>query len=143
MKANFLIVFVLSACTSIVSMPVFAHHGNAAFDTGKKLTMKGTVTAWFWANPHCFLQYDVKDESGQTIHWVAETSNPPDMVNRGWSKQSFKPGDQVTVTVEPVKNGRPMGRVLQVVLPNGQTLGTGGGGTPGAAAGSKPEDYPK
>jgi hypothetical protein len=55
-KGKFLIAFALSACTSIVSVPVFAHHGNAAFDAGKKLTMKGTVTAWFWANPHCFLQ---------------------------------------------------------------------------------------
>jgi Family of unknown function (DUF6152) len=140
-KVKFLIVFALSA--SIVSAPVFAHHGNAAFETGKKLTMNGTVTEWFWANPHCFLQFDVKDDNGQPVHWVAETSNPPDMVNRGWSKQSFKPGDQITVTVEPVKNGRPVGRVLQVVLPNGRTLGTGGGGAPGPAGGSKSQDYPK
>ena len=138
MKGTFLMVIALSACTSIASVPVFAHHGNAAFDTGKRLIMKGTVTDWFWANPHCFLRFDVTDDSGQVVHWVAETSNPPDMVNRGWSKQSFKPGDQVTVTVEPVKNSRPIGRVLQVVLPNGQTLGTGGGGAPGPAAGSKP-----
>ena len=67
------------------------------------------------------------------MHWVAETSNPPDMINRGWSKLSLKPGDQVTVTVEPVKNGSPIGRVLQVVLPNGQILGTGGA-APGEAS---------
>jgi hypothetical protein len=68
------------------------------------------------------LSYDVKDESGNITHWVAETSNPPDMINRGWSKGTFKPGDEVTVAVEPVKNGRPAGRLLQVVLPNGKTL---------------------
>ena len=99
-----------------------AHHGSAAFETGKSVVMKGTVTRWFWANPHCFLSYDVKDESGNITHWVAETSNPPDMINRGWSKETFKPGDEVTLTVEPVKNGRPAGRLLQVVLPNGKTL---------------------
>jgi hypothetical protein len=99
-----------------------AHHGSAAFETGKSVVMKGTVTRWFWANPHCFLSYDVKDESGNITHWVAETSNPPDMINRGWSKGTFKPGDEVTLTVEPVKNGRPAGRLLQVVLPNGKTL---------------------
>jgi hypothetical protein len=99
-----------------------AHHGSAAFESGKSIVMKGTVTRWFWANPHCFLSYDVKDESGNITHWVAETSNPPDMINRGWSKGTFKPGDEVTVTVEPVKNGRPAGRLLQVVLPNGKTL---------------------
>jgi hypothetical protein len=106
----------------IVSVPLSAHHGSAAFDAGKQLVMKGTVTRWFWANPHCFLSYDVKDESGNVTHWVVETSNPPDMINRGWSKEMFKPGDEVTVTVEPVKSGKPVGRLLQVVLPSGKTL---------------------
>jgi hypothetical protein len=123
MKGKFLTVFVMAAVVLIVSVPLFAHHGNAAFDTGKKVTMKGTVTEWFWANPHCFLKFDVKDESGNVAHWVAETNNAPDMIERGWSNKSFKPGDEITVTVEPVKNGKSVGRVLQVVLPNGETLG--------------------
>jgi hypothetical protein len=106
------------------TVPLRAHHGNSSFDIEKKLTMKATVTEWFWANPHCFLKFDAADEKGNVIHWVAETSNPADMTNLGWSKQSFKPGDDVTVTLEPVKNGQPIGRVLQVVLANGQTLGT-------------------
>ncbi len=106
----------------IVSTPVSAHHGSAAFDAGKQVVMKGTVIRWVWANPHCFLSYDVKDETGNATHWVVETSNPPDMINRGWSKETFKPGDEVTVTVQPVKSGKPVGRLLQVVLPNGKTL---------------------
>jgi Family of unknown function (DUF6152) len=106
----------------IVSLPLSAHHGSAAFDAGKQIVMKGTVTRWYWANPHCFLSYDVKDDSGSVEHWVVETSNPPDMINRGWSKNTFKPGDEVTVTVEPVKSGKPVGRLLQVVLPTGKTL---------------------
>jgi hypothetical protein len=64
----------------------------------------------------------VKDDKGNVVHWVAETNNLADMIERGWSKRSFKPWDEVTVTVEPVKNGNPAGRVLEVVLPNGQTL---------------------
>jgi hypothetical protein len=123
MKGKFVTLLAMAAATLIVSVPVFAHHGNAAFDTGKKVTMKGTVTEWFWANPHCFLKFDVKDETGNVAHWVAETNNAPDMIERGWSNKSFKPGDEITVTVEPVKNGKPVGRVLQVVLPNGETLG--------------------
>ena len=123
MKGNFLTLLTMAAAVLIVSVPLFAHHGNAAFDTGKKVTMKGTVTEWFWANPHCFLKFDAKDDSGNVAHWVAETNNAPDMIERGWSSKSFKPGDEITVTVEPVKNGRPVGRVLQVVLPNGETLG--------------------
>ena len=106
----------------MVTLPLWAHHGNAAFDSDKRVTMKGTVTGWFWANPHCFLSYDAKDDSGNVTHWVVETSNPPDMINRGWSKGMFKPGDEVRVTVEPVKSGKPVGRLLDVVLPDGKTM---------------------
>ena len=108
------------------SMPLAAHHGNAAFENAKALTVKATVTEWIWANPHCFLKFDVKDEQGNVVNWSAETSNPPDMVARGWSKRSFKPGDQITVTMIVAKNGVPIGRVRSVILPNGQTLGTQG-----------------
>lgn len=127
---------VLALGVLIVSLPLFAHHGNAAFDPDKRLTLKGAVTEWFWANPHCVLEFDVKDDKGQLVHWVAETSNPPDMVNRGWSKASLKPGDQVTITLEPVKNGRPIGRIIQVVLPNGQKLSGGYGSLEGPSAGA-------
>ena len=108
----------------MVSVPLSAHHGNAAMDAGKKLVLKGTVTDWLWANPHSVLGFDVKDDSGNIVHWSAEANNPADMVERGWTKNSIKIGDQVTVTVEPVKNGKPVGRILQVVLPGGQVLGT-------------------
>ena len=111
----------------IVSVPLFAHHANAVFDVGKRVTVKGTVTEWFWANPHCFLRLDVTEENGQVVHWVAETQAPPNMIPFGWSKQSFKPGDEVTITVEPVKNGQRLGRILQAVLPDGKTLTAGGG----------------
>ena len=107
--------------------------GNATFDTGKKLTIKGTVTDWFWANPHCFLKFDVQDDKGNTAHWVTETQNPSDMTNRGWSRSLFKPGDVVTVTVEPVKNNQPIGRLLQVVLPSGQVLSSGAAAAGGGA----------
>lgn len=118
-----LLVFALVGSVLVLSVPLFAHHGNAAFDVGRKLTIKGTVTEWVWANPHCWLKFDAKDDKGNVVHWVAETNNAPDMMEKGWSKQSFKPGDQVAVTLEPVKNGSPAGRVLSVLLPNGQTLG--------------------
>ena len=122
MRNRFLALFAGVVFLLVVSMPVSAHHGTASFDTGKKITLKATVTEWFWANPHCFLKFDVKDDAGNSVHWIAETSNPPDMINRGWTRQSFKPGDQVTVTLEPVKNGNPVGRIIDVVLPSGQTL---------------------
>lgn len=124
-------VFAVAVGLLIVSVPLFGHHANAVFDVGKRNTLKGTVVEWFWANPHCLLRFDVKDDNGQVVHWVAETQAPPNMIPGGWTKQSFKPGDEVTVTVEPAKSGRTVGRILQVVLANGKTLvGTGGGLTP-------------
>ncbi len=113
----------------IVSVPLLAHHGAAQFDVGKRVTAKGTVTEWFWANPHCFLRFDVTGDDGQVVHWVVEAQSGPNIVPQGFSKQTFKVGDEVTVTLEPVKNGRPLGRLLKVVLPNGRTLPEG----PGAA----------
>jgi hypothetical protein len=123
MRTKYLALTLLSISMSIMPLQVFAHHGNAAFDVGKKVTLKATVTDWVWANPHCWLKFDVKDDKGNNVHWVAETNNAPDMIERGWSARSFNAGDQITVTLEPVKNGNPVGRVTEVVLPNGQTLG--------------------
>jgi Family of unknown function (DUF6152) len=110
-----------------ISVPLFAHHGAAAFDTSKTITLKGTVTAWLWSNPHCLLQFDVTDKDGKVAHWIAETQNPVTMANGGWSKFSFKPGDKVTVNMQQVKNGTLAGRIMTVVLPNGETLNASAG----------------
>jgi hypothetical protein len=113
-----------------MSVALLAHHGAASFDTGKELTLKGTVTEWIWANPHCFLKFDAKDDTGSVRNWVVETQNPTDMSRRGWARTSFKMGDAVTVTLQPVKSGAPVGRIRSVVLANGETLGTGGAPPP-------------
>jgi hypothetical protein len=140
LKGKFLMVLALGIGVSILSLPLLAHHGNAAYDTGKNITLKGTVTQWFWANPHCVLRLDVTDDGGQVVQWTVETENPSSMIHYGWTKQSLKPGDQVTVTVIPVKNGNPVGRIIEVVLSNGQRLA---GRVLPLPESSKPEDYPK
>jgi hypothetical protein len=108
-----------------VSVSLSAHHGNAEFDIGKRVTVKGTVTRWSWSNPHCFLDFDSKSDDGAVLHWVVETQPPRSVTAGGFSQYTFKPGDEVTVTLEPVKNGRPLGRMLEVVLPNGKKMVTG------------------
>lgn len=99
-----------------------AHHGAASFDTAKEVTLKGTVTEYIWANPHCFLKFDAKDDTGTVRNWAVEVSNPTDMTKRGWTRSSFKVGDQVTVSLQAVKNGAPIGRLTKVVLADGSTL---------------------
>lgn len=111
----------------ILCVPLFAHHGTAAFDNEKKVVLKGTVTEWLWSNPHCLLQFDVKGDDGKVAHWIGETQNPVSMTNVGWSKAAIKAGDEVTVTILAVKNGMPLGRVVSVLLPNGKTLVSGEG----------------
>ena len=106
-----------------VSLPLIAHHGNAAFDS-TSVTVKGTVTDWTWGNPHCFVKFDVKDDQGAIVHWVAETSNPSDMIDRGWTKGSLKAGYEITVTMLTVKSGKPIGRVQKIVLADGKVLST-------------------
>ena len=138
MKGKFLMCVALGFGVSIFSLPLFAHHGNAAYEMGKSVTLKGTVTQYVWANPHCILLFDVTDDRGQMVPWSAETENPSSMVHYGWTKDSIKPGEQVTITVIPAKNGKPIGRILEVVLPNGQKLA--GRGIQGP---TKADDYPK
>jgi hypothetical protein len=121
-RFKLLAIFVVAGSLLMLSDSLLAHHGNAALDVGKKVTVTGAVTQWLWANPHCWLKVDVKDANGNVVNWVGETNNAADMMEKGWSKQTFKVGDEVSVTLEPVKNGKPAGKVLEVVLPNGQTL---------------------
>ena len=128
MKNRLIVWFAIVVSIAIVAAPLSAHHGTANFenDPAKRVTLKGTVVEWTWANPHCFLQFDAKGEDGKMVRWVVETSNPPDMVNRGWSIRSFKTGDEVTVTIRPVKNGKPIGAVVQVKLADGRVLSATG-----------------
>jgi len=92
----------------MISVPLSAHHGGAAYDTDKTLTVKGTVTEYVWSNPHIFVKVDVKDDKGNTAHWIVEAQNPVSMMQIGWSKNTFKPGDEVEIDAMPAKNGNPV-----------------------------------
>jgi predicted RNA-binding protein (virulence factor B family) len=113
--ASLLLVVVLAAC-----LPLSAHHGNAAYDTEKTVTVKGVVTEYIWANPHVFVKVDAKDDSGNTLHWVIEAQNLVSQSELGWTNVMFKPGDQVVIDVTPAKNGRPIGRFKGRIVINGQ-----------------------
>lgn len=133
MNAKLLGVFLVAAGVVAAAAPSLAHHGTASFDTTRDLTLKGTVTDWIWANPHCFLKFDAMDETGMVRNWAVEVSNPTDMTKRGWARGSFKAGDQIAVNLQPVKNGAPIGRLRTVTLPDGSTLSAGGPAPAGAA----------
>lgn len=104
--------------------PVFAHHGNAAYDETKEVTLKGTVTEFDWANPHAQIYFDVKDAKGNVVHWGCETLSPGKLVRAGWSKEAVKPGDQITIVLVAAKNGAPVGFLHKLTIDNtGKQLG--------------------
>jgi hypothetical protein len=100
----------------------FAHHGAQAYDQQTKLTLKGTVTSFEWINPHSQIHLDVNDDKGSVVQWSFETQPPNVLVHAGWTRNSLKPGDQVTIVGSPAKNGAPVGIIQKVILPNGQEL---------------------
>jgi hypothetical protein len=107
---------------SMFTVPVFAHHGAASFDSGKTITVKGTVVGYVWSNPHVLVKMDSKDDKGEVIHWVVEAWNPVTQSSRGWTKNSFKPGDEVEAEVVPAKNNQPVAEFRGKVLINGKQL---------------------
>jgi len=108
----------LVGALGLITIPsaLLAHHGSAIYDETKAVLVTGTVTEWLWANPHCLLEFDVKDDKGGSMHWTAEVSNPPDMIARGWSRKMFKPGDQVKLWLIAAKNGEPVARIGRVEI---------------------------
>ena len=143
MRTRILATAVFLVCVLVVSAPLFAHHGSAAFDTTKKVTVKGIVTEWRWVNPHCYIRLDAKDDQGNIVHWVGEAENPAFLVSRGWSPRDVKVSDEVTMVLIVAKNGATIGRVQTVTLADGRTLPSSGadvpakGGDASSAAGEK------
>ena len=124
MKSKLLILSIVFLGFLTVSAPMFAHHGNSAYDMSKTVAQKATVTKFEYSNPHAQVYYDVTDDKGNVEHWVAETTNPA-MLNRvGWSKESLKPGDQVTLFVNPNRVGAKVTFLQKVQLSDGKELTT-------------------
>jgi len=113
-----------------VSLPVFAHHGRATYDETKMATIMGKVSAFQFSNPHVQLFLDVKDVKGNIEMWIGEGTSPNMLVREGWDRKTIKPGDQITATGHPARNGTNTMRIEKIVLPNGRELTfEGPGGT--------------
>lgn len=119
---------VATLALSVISVPLFAHHGNAGYDD-RTITVKGTVTSWLWTNPHTFLKFDATDDKGAVTHWIAEWNAPGSLINYGVTSKSLKAGDEVTVTMAGISKTTPtLGRISKVILPDGQELAEVGRG---------------
>jgi hypothetical protein len=107
----------------LAGIPLFAHHGTGvAYDTEKTVNLKGTVTEWIRANPHCGILFDVTDEKGTVEHWGAELGNPHALSMSGLSKDILKPGDKITISGHPAKSGAPRIELQEFTTADGRTL---------------------
>jgi hypothetical protein len=103
--------------------PAVAHHSPAAFDRTKEVTLVGTVKEFRWQNPHTWIEVNVPDPTTKKdILWGVELTSPTYLVRAGWKSNLIKPGDKVTVVVNPVRSGEPSGIFRSLTLADGRTF---------------------
>src|SRR4026208_1863419 len=124
LKSQFLIAAVVSLI--LAAAPLVAHHSYAAeFDRSKRVTLTGTVTKVEWANPHARFYFDAKNDKGDMVNWNFELGSPNGMMRLGWTRNSLKIGDTVTVEGTLAKNSPYVGNASTVKLANGRRLFAG------------------
>ena len=99
-----------------------AHHSVAGYDTGKEITLKGTVKEFVWRNPHVFVVWAVKESNGTITEWAAEMNSPTSMIQVGMNRNSLKPGDEIVALVNPSKTGNPLGIIRKINLADGTLI---------------------
>jgi uncharacterized protein DUF6152 len=101
---------------------LWAHHGLAQFDTTHVVSLQGTVTDFQWIQPHAVIHADLKDEKGKVANWVLELGSPTMLGRHGWSPDSVKRGDRVTVFGFRAKDGSAYMSVGRIELADGKSL---------------------
>jgi hypothetical protein len=112
----------LAAGVILASQTVIAHHSAAMFDDEKVVELTGTVKELQWTNPHIWIQVMV-DDKGVKKEWSIEGGSPNSLSRNGWRSTTFKPGDVVTVRVNPMKDGTPGGQFIAAKFADGKTIG--------------------
>lgn len=130
---------VFAALLVLTTGSALAHHSFATFDMTRTVTIKGTVHAFEWTNPHTWVWVDVTDDKGAVATWGLEGAAPGELSRHGWSKHSINPGDKISVDIHPLKTGQTGGSFSKIVFDDGRVLGAGG---PGAAAAGLPGAAP-
>jgi hypothetical protein len=112
----------VAAALTIASRPLSAHHGGAAYDQTRTVTLAGTVTELQFANPHVLVYFDVKGGEGEAGKWSGWLTAPNKLSRAGWTKRTLQPGDQITVSGNPQKNGGHVVQIRKLTGPDGKDL---------------------
>ena len=113
----------IAGAALLVVVPGRAHHSVGMFDQSRVVTLEGTVVRYDWRNPHVYIYLVIADENGQQVEWALESQSPEQLSRGGWSSDSMKAGDRLTVRANPHRNAqRRFGSVMTVTTTDGTTL---------------------
>lgn len=111
-----------SAVLALISVCAIAHHSFAMFDMTQTITVSGEVAEFQWTNPHVFIELRVKGGGGKMEDWSIEGATPNMLYRAGWRRENFKPGDFVSIEINPLRDGRHGGAFVSATLEDGRTL---------------------
>ena len=111
---------------TLASTSVYAHHSFAMFDATRSVSVNGTVKQVEYANPHVWVYLVVMNNRGQMETWGMEGGNLGGLYRMGWTKDSVKAGDKITMEVHPLKDGTTGGQIIRVTTSDGRVFGRGG-----------------
>ncbi len=111
----------LAIGVALMAGPAFAHHSFAMFEREKQVVLNGTVRELRWTNPHAWLEIDVPSGKGEG-RWSLELNSPSNLARQGWTSSQLKPGDRVTVVVNPLRSGEHGGLFLEARMRDGRIV---------------------
>jgi hypothetical protein len=106
-----------------LAVPAQAHHSGSMFDRQQPKTLTGTVRKFEWTNPHCYIQLAVLTDKGEMQEWALEMGAPLHIYANGWRPTTVKPGDKISVTIFPLRNGAKGGEIQAATMADGKKLG--------------------
>jgi Family of unknown function (DUF6152) len=122
MKSTLMTLVALTCGLLLLCGSAAAHHGSQGYDFSRRITVKGIVSKFEWANPHAQIYLDAKGADGKIVNWGLELNNPGNLVRLGWTHLALKDGDEVTLVFNPGKDGKPVGICVDVFFQDGRKL---------------------
>lgn len=113
---------------ALFSAPASGHHSLAMYDTLIQVTVEAVIEEFEWRNPHSWLHIIVKDDNGTESMWTLESNSTGQLTQSGWTRDSAKPGDVVTVVLNPLRDGTRGGRLEEIRHVDGRVFSRQGGG---------------
>ena len=122
MKLFLALAFAAAFTLVLEPAPLSAHHGSSNYDMSKSISVKGTITQFAFINPHSAIHLEARTVQGTVEQWLVEADSPNNLARAGWTRDSLKAGEQVTITGNPLKDGSKVMRLRKVTFADGREL---------------------